>query len=356
MKIGIFDPYLDTLGGGEKYMLTAASLLSENHQVSISWDTSNSDEIRQAAKQKFDIDLTRVSFMSNIFNKETSFVSRLSESKAFDLIIFLSDGSIPLVSTRLFIHFQFPVEWINGKSLLNKLKMKRVDKIICNSEFTKSFIDRKFSVSSYVLYPPADIRSKKNIKKQNIVLHVGRFGQDREGHNYKKQDVMIDVFKKMVDNGLKQWQFVIAISVKKEDEKNLKTLKMKAQGYPIVFLENVSNSTLQEVYGKAKIYWHASGFGEDLEKHPERAEHFGMATVEAMASGAVPVVINAGGQTEIVEDKKSGFLWNSEEELISKTKNIIENESIRKEISTQAVKRAQKFSKDAFCKNLLALL
>ena len=78
-----------------------------------------------------------------------------------------------------------------------------------------------------------------------------------------------------------------------------------------IFLKDILNE-----YKLAKIYWHASGFGEDLETHPEKAEHFGITTVEAMINGLVPIVIDAGGQKEIVvqdrwvfmEDQKNYFL------------------------------------------------
>lgn len=355
MRIGIFDPYLDTLGGGEKYILTAVSALSKNNEVDIFWDPKDAAEIKQIVKRKFDLDLTRVQFTPNIFSKKTSFISRFLSTRRFDLIIFLSDGSIPFVGTRLFIHFQFPVEWI-GKTFLTSLKIRRSEKIICNSFFTKSFIDKKLNINSIVLYPPADIRSKINAKKENVILHVGRFGYDIEGSNYKKQDVMIDVFKKIVDSGIKDWRFIIVVSVKKEDEEKLEKLKERAAEYPIEFLENISNNTLLETYAKAKIYWHASGFGEDLTKNPERAEHFGIATVEAMANGAVPIVIDAGGQREIVEDGKSGMLWNTIDEFIRKTKIILENEYLRGKIAIAAKKRAKIFSKEEFCKKLEELL
>ena len=35
MRIGIFDPYLDTLSGGEKYMLSIASCLVQEYEVFI---------------------------------------------------------------------------------------------------------------------------------------------------------------------------------------------------------------------------------------------------------------------------------------------------------------------------------
>ena len=121
---------------------------------------------------------------------------------------------------------------------------------------------------------------------------------------------MINAFKEMVTKGLKDWKFVLAVSVQKKDETEFEVMQKAAKGFPIEFLVNKSNDELWDIYSKAKIYWHASGFGEDLEKNPEYAEHFGISTVEAMGAGAVPVVINAGGQTEIVADGENGFLWN----------------------------------------------
>ena len=36
---------------------------------------------------------------------------------------------------------------------------------------------------------------------------------------------MVDIFKKMIKMGLLDWKFVLAVSVKKEDQKYLKLLK-----------------------------------------------------------------------------------------------------------------------------------
>ena len=76
MKIGIYDPYLDTLAGGEKYMLTMAMCLAERHNVAIFWDTDKEQEIRKKIKEKFGFDLSTISFAQNIFDQKTSFVTR----------------------------------------------------------------------------------------------------------------------------------------------------------------------------------------------------------------------------------------------------------------------------------------
>lgn len=349
MRIGLFDPYLDTLSGGEKYMLSAASCLAQKHEVFIFWDKNKENEIKKVALNKLGIDLSSVKFYRNIFDKDVSFISRFLESGKFDAIIFLSDGSIPFLRTKLFIHFQFPIEWVNGISLKTKIKLFFSKDIFCNSYFTKHFIDRKLNISSKVLYPSVVINKNHRIKKQNVILHVGRYYIDENGSNYKKQDVMIKVFKKMIDEGLKDWEFVIILGTKSEDKVDF---NKDIRGYPIRIIENPSNEKLWENYSRAKIYWHATGFALDLEKYPERAEHFGISTVEAMGAGAIPVVINAGGQGEIVEDGVSGYLWSTLEDFIKKTNNLIRDEKLLKEMSINAIKRSNTFSENRFRKDL----
>lgn len=352
MKIGIFTPYLDSLSGGEKYILTAAECLSSKHEVFIFWDPRFESEIKKKAFEKLGINLSAVKFTNNIFDRNVSLFSRLLSSRTYDYIIFLSDGSIPLSLSKLIIHFQFPVEWVNVKSLRTKIKFLNIKNVICNSSFTKSHIDKKFGIKSVVLYPPTFIGKEKINQKEKVILHVGRFGTSIEGANFKKQDVMIDAFREMMRRGLKDWHFVLVISFKKEDEENLGKLKKRAQGLPIEFIENPNNSALQIEYGRAQIYWHATGFGEDLIRHPERAEHFGISTVEAMGTGTVPVVINAGGQKEIVEDGKNGLLWDTLKEMQEKTLQLIDDESLWQRFSTAAKERAKFFSERRFCEEL----
>ena len=201
MRIGIFDPYLDALGGGEKYMLTIVSCLSKDNNVSVFWD---SKDILKKAEERFDINLSKTKIAENIFSKKVSTARRLKESKEYELIIFLSDGSIPLVLSKLIVHFQFPVEWVKYNSILSKFKIKRINKIICNSEFTKKYIDLKTHKNSLVLYPPVSDYSIQNAeKKENIILSVGRFQKLENGGTFKKHEVLIDTFKNLVKNGLK---------------------------------------------------------------------------------------------------------------------------------------------------------
>lgn len=349
MRIGIYDPYLDDMGGGEKYMLSIASCLSKNNEVSIFWDKKSDLD---AVLSRFKIDLSKIKVVGNIFSKHVFLSKRLLESKKYDVIIVLSDGGIPvLLSKKLFIHIQQPLPFVHT-NVRTKIKLSRVSQVFVNSQFTKNFVDRELGVDSLIIYPPVDLKPR-DLKKENIILHVGRFRVANVGvSDYKKQSVMLGVFKKMINNGLKNWKFVIASGVRNEDLGEFEKMKKTTDGYPIEFMMNKSNDELWEIYSKAKIYWHASGFGEDLKKHPEFSEHFGISTVEAMGAGAVPVVINAGGQKEIIDAGFNGYLWDTLEELENYTLELIAEPKKLVKMSKEVRKRADYFAGDRFCSEI----
>ncbi len=352
MKVGIFDPYLDSISGGERYMLTIAACLAKEHTVSVFWDDKN---ILQKAEKKLGLPLAGVSVVPNIFNLRSSGIQKLTETAQYDLLLVLSDGSIPLVfSKKLILHFQHPMQHVN-LNLIDRLKLSRVNGVICNSSFTKSFIDKTYQVKSKVLYPPVPLQSAKIQKKEQLILTVGRFSILPDRSDFKKHGELIEAFKKVYKKN-KSWKFVVVTSFLEGDQKYLAGLQEKAKGFPIEILVSPSNSVLASLYEKASIYWHAAGYGEDLRKHPERAEHFGISTVEAMSAKAVPVVINAGGQKEIVKDAENGFLWDSIEELVKKTEILIKKKKVWEELSVSAHKSAQKFSEAAFCKKLSSII
>lgn len=362
MKIGIYDPYLDDLGGGEKYMMTIAQCLSDKHDVIVFWDRM--EDIHELLK-RFRLDVSKIRFEENIFSRKVSFWKKILKTKEFDAIIVLSDGSIPFsLSKKLFIHIQQPLPFMR-LSLKDKWKLLRVSKFFCNSYYTKSFVDKSFKTKSLVVYPPVDIQKRK-VKKENVILTVGRLRVKdvvtRRGKalvgvgDYKKQTFLIDVFKQMLTDGLKDWRFFLAVSFKSQDKEVFEEIKKSAKGFPIEFLINRTNEELWDIYARSKIYWHAAGYGENLKEHPEFAEHFGISTVEAMGAGVVPVVIHAGGQPEIVDDGKNGFLWNTTDELKKKTRLLMNDNRLMQQLADNAQKKAQQFSKERFYREIYEII
>jgi len=355
MKALIYDPYLDTLGGGERYCLTVAECLLKNGwQVDLFWDQK---EDIQKATNRFGLEIKKLGLIGKK-PEQLSFWSRAKLEKQYDLIFWLSDGSVPfLFAKKNFLHFQVPFTNIRTNNLfkkfLMKAKFKFIDQVVCNSRFTKKFIDQEFGVNSVVLYPPVDVEKFQPGQKENIILAVGRFEETMQA---KRQDVLIRAFIEMINQGLKGWKLVLIGGSLQAPEKNqyLKELKQMAEGYPIEFLVNASFGTLKDYYQRAKIFWHAAGFGVDEEKEPHRVEHFGITTVEAMAAGCVPVVIDKGGLREIVR-REAGERWKSIKELIQKTEKFISNIDLWRLHSSLAVRQAKQFSKRNFCQRLLTL-
>jgi len=219
MKIGIYDPYLKTLGGGENYILTIASGLARNHSVSIFWQDPN---ILDEAQKRFNLDLSGVSVVQNMFVPRVSFQQKISFTRSYDVIFFVSDGSIPwLFAKKNFLIIQHPLPWVK-QTVFAKLKLTRIKKILVYSDFVKKFLDKTFGKESFVLAPAIEQIAFDAKKKENVILTVGRF---TEGMNTKKQAEMIDAFKSLYDGGFKGWELVLIGSSLKENNDFITALK-----------------------------------------------------------------------------------------------------------------------------------
>lgn len=340
MKAAIHNPYLDTLGGGERYTLSFAKVLSDNGwDVDLEWKNEN---IRKKLESRFGINLSKINIASDI-----------KKGDGHDLCFWVSDGSIPTLKARKnILHFQVPFHNIGGNSLLNKMKLFRIDNIVCNSAFTKNVIDREYGVESVVLYPPVSVSDFKSKRKENMIIYVGRFSKLTQS---KRQDVLIKAFKSLSKSGINNWKLILAGGVEIGVGNYIDELKKMSNGLNIEIIESPDFKTLKELYGKSRIFWSASGYGEDEIKFPEKVEHFGMTVVEAMSAGCIPVVYNAGGHKEIVRNESNGFLWDKIGDLLTKTKQVINGKGVYTSLMKEAKKDSLNFSYETFEKEVMNL-
>ena len=341
MRAAIFNPYLDTLGGGERYTLGVASTLQEaGYDVYLEWENI---EIKSKLENRFGLDLSGINFIPDV-----------GRGNGYDVCFWVSDGSVPVLHARKnFLHFQIPFHNVKGNSLINKMKLIRINKIICNSLFTKKFIDKEYGVNSQVIYPPVDLAKLKPKRKENKILFVGRFSQLKQAKN---QDVLIRAFRKFYDKGSIDWELVLAGGIEVGVGDYISKLEKMVQGYPIKLATSPSFKELVLLYGEAKIFWSAVGFGASEEKEPEKMEHFGISVVEAMAAGCVPIIFNGGGYKEIVKNGESGFLWDKESELIRRTELLVNDRRALREMSSKGKKISESFGYERFAKDFRSLL
>lgn len=356
MKVAIYSPYLDTLGGGEKYMMTIAQVLSESHSVDVLLDkhlfSLGADKLQKDLEARFDLNLSKVNFIKAPLGKDSNTVKRLFFLRSYDVLLYLTDGSIFIPTAgRNILHIQSPLVGQSSKSLWGRIKLMGWDLIIYNSEFTKRNSEKNWPKKSMVIYPPVDVDKIKPLEKKKYILSVGRFfGYLRD----KKQRILIDAFKKLYKKKvIMDWSLHLVGSVTAGDRDYIDELKKNAEGIPVNFYPNLEYTQLIKLYGQSSIYWHGAGYGET---DPTKMEHFGISTVEAMAAGCVPVVIGKGGQTEIVEQGQSGFLWNNLSELENLTLRLINDGKLWKDLSAKASIKAKVYSEDKFVAQINQLI
>ncbi len=341
MKAAIYNPYLDTLGGGERYTLTFAKVLADDGWiVDLQW---GGVDIKKSLEDRFGMDLSAINIINDV-----------KRGDGYDVCFWVSDGSIPTLRARKnFLHFQVPFHDVKGNNLLNKMKMIRINKIICNSMFTKAVIDKEYGVDSIVIYPPVPVDQIKPKRKENLILSVGRFSQLKQS---KRQDILVKTFKKMIDQGLKDYKLVIAGGVEVGVSDYVDGLVEMSKDYPIDIVTSPSFKELVDLYGKTRIFWSASGFEEDENKNPEKVEHFGISVVEAMAAGCVPVVSSAGGHKEIVQNGVNGFLWDNTRQLMEYTNKLISDKTLCRITKIAALEKSRDYSYSTFKSNVEKIL
>ena len=341
MKAAIYNPYLDTLGGGERYTVAFAKVLMDaSYKVDIEWPDA---EIKKKLESRFGYKLTDLNFVKDI-----------KRGDGYDVCFWLSDGSIPTLKARKnLLHFQFPFKDVGGRSLLNKMKLFRINKVVCNSNFTKTFIDKEYGIKSVVIYPPIDVKQTKSKRKENLIIYVGRFSRLTQ---LKRQDVLVDAFKILVEKRVKNWKLILAGGVEVGVGSYLKQLVKKSKSYSIKIVESPDYKTLLNLYSKAKIFWSASGYGVDESKEPMKVEHFGMTVVEAMTHGCVPFAYSAGGHKEIIKNGENGFLWIKKRDLIGKTLKLIKDREYLEKLSKSTRKDSRRYGYERFETEVLGLL
>lgn len=329
----VYNPYWDSLGGGERYCAAFIKLLLDNgYQVDINWP----DDLSQKIYSRFGINISQASFKT------------LGKLKDYDLVFWVSDGSVPTSrAKRTIIHFQVPFHDSKSGRLANVLKLKFYQ-VVCNSFFTKSFIDKTYHINSTVIHPPVDVNKFSPATKKNQIISLARFSRRLHA---KRQDTLIQAFSKL---RLKNWKLVLAGGA--DDPAYLSQLKSQAGNLPVYFVVDPTARKIVELLGESKIFWSATGYGVDPLKFPEKMEHFGITPVEAMAARCVPIVTAKGGHLETVVQNQSGYLYNTIEELVKYTTNLAKDASMLNKISYHAQARSKNFSTEVFNQKFAQLL
>jgi glycosyltransferase involved in cell wall biosynthesis len=160
-----------------------------------------------------------------------------------------------------------------------------------------------------------------------------------------------------VSSRLPGWELWCVGGLGADDEHYFAEVTALANSVPGVRLSpNATRAEVEQALAVARVFWHLVGLGVDEQKEPWRLEHFGIATVEAMAAGCVPIVLDRGGQKEIVEQRVSGILCGSVAEMLDATVELANDTRLYHQLSAAAEARATEFSLDRFTDRLRNLI
>jgi len=366
-SLGLYDHAMHFIGGAQKYGCTIASALQEHFDVTLivnrpitlkkleEWYHLDLNLCKivtvpipfyeQGKKGREFIDPAEVNMKGeNPFH----IISRLSG----DFDIFINNSMLemvyPLANLSVFI-CHFPER--------ERSRFFHVDKyteIIFNSLYTSRWIKSRWDLKpQFHLYPPVDMEDKKeDTEKKSIILSVSRF--DPGGN--KKQIEMIKAFKGLVKQFpdlVRGWKLVLA-GGSMEDNPYLAKIYRYLERFPDLDVDvkiNVPEEELRTIYRSAKIFWHLCGLNQ---RDPAKVEHFGMNIVEAMQNECVPIVFNGGGQTEIVEEGISGYLFADEMGLMNKTIELLKNPNRLLQLRKNIYERGKQFHVDIFVEKVQA--
>jgi glycosyltransferase involved in cell wall biosynthesis len=173
--------------------------------------------------------------------------------------------------------------------------LMRNSTVITNSEYSRTAIVNACGLDNiYILSPPIDIETFRNValmangdyETNDIILVISRIAPHKKIENAIKLAKILkdnNVGKEMKIVGNLYYYFFDYYSELKQ-----MVLDLGLTDY-ITFEINASLDKLLSIIRESRVYF-----------HPMIGEHFGMAVLEAMAAGLIPVVPNEGGITEFV--------------------------------------------------------
>ena len=363
----VHDWYLKkSIGGAEKVTLIIDELLSNNYSVPDLF--SLTENVSQKNKSLFGDRKINTSFIQKLpFGRNKiqkylpiiPFAIEQMDLRRYDVIISSSHIAAKGVLTSpdqlhiSYIHTPMRYAWDQMNTYIDKSSLKkygfelplryllfklrewdfisgqRPDYLIANSYFTSRRIKKYWGLNSEVIHPPINIqRFKCNLPRENFYLSVCRLVPN------KRVDLIIKAFNKL---GLP-----LILVGEGPEKSNLKKLASPN----IQFYGNDTNSNVEKLMSTCRAFIYAG------------VEDFGIAPVEAIASGAPVIALAKGGLLDTVncltncsKNKiATGILFKVQNvSNIIDTVNWFEDKKIWKKFNPELQNKfAQKFSEDKF--------
>jgi glycosyltransferase involved in cell wall biosynthesis len=319
MKTAIFHDFFGAIGGGEKVVITLASILNADII------TTDMDAVKKLETEVNVISLGPTKKIPPL--KQISATGKFyscNYSNDYDFFIFTGNWShyaahnhhpnmwycytpvrafYDLYNTFLqrqdFITRQAFRTWVFGHRWMDKRSVNNIDRIVTISKNSQQRIEKYHHRTADIIYPPVDISKFRFKEYGDFWLSVNRLYPE------KRIELQIEAFRKMPDEKL-----IIVGGYAKGDhaERYAKNISNELP-YNVNILGEVSEQELIDLYARCKGLI-CTALDED----------FGLTPVEAMASGKPVIAVNEGGFRETVTVETGIFITPSVQNILESVK------------------------------------
>lgn len=356
-KVAIVTDWLTTYGGAEKVVLTVSEIFpeapiftSQYSEKEVDWFSNKQVEVGWLnifpAKMRKILPVGRVLYFRNLGKKLKDFDVIISiccaESKGLNLsekqlhISYLQGPPIQYywgmyddyVNNPGFGKLSFLVRFF-FKILVNPLRKndfklaQKPDFLIANSSYSKDEILKYYKRDASIVFPPVEVdKFKLERNKKDYYITTSR------QVNWKKLDLAVEAFSK---NGKK----LVLVGGGAEHQK---LVELAGDAKNIEFIPRISDPLeLSKIVAEAKGFVFPS------------LEPFGIAPIEALATGTPVLAFNQGGAQDYIKDGENGVFFDKQS-----SSAVLKAVEKFEKISFDAKKvseSAKKFSKEDFKKN-----
>lgn len=345
--IGVLNPFLATLGGGERSTLEFARALR---------DILAEPVVIYSVRSK----ATNLRFLEAAFGRELRGIS-IQTAATMEALPALVRSRRHTTFVNHWHHSQMPnparfgIYAMMFPKICDGTFLETYDAVLCNSAFTAQYtllhhpqVRSTVDVVPPPIAPRGALRAEKDWRS---IVNVGRFSSDGHCKRQKELAAVVSSCNRRLRAPLR------LVCCGRADVTPYYEECLALADDNVRFERDVDERSLGELINRAGIYLHGTGLGHDFGDEPQVCEHLGLSIVEAMATGAIPVVYGRGGAVEFVDHGVNGFLYNSMhelEEILVSLEHM--SDGAKRAIGERARARAEHFSYERFVASLRAVV
>jgi glycosyltransferase involved in cell wall biosynthesis len=375
MRVAIIHDSLNDFGGAEVLALGLAKALKEmRHHVKLYVrERTNWDRVRRLSPYTCDVvdceyvlPPYKTKLLPSTYENVLTWILRdvinfnlIIKNKGYDVTIITKPSLVPAFADIIYIHFPmfipvfkslyYPDKFVyNVVNRILSMPVALIEKllislssildykpvVLTNSTFSSLIIRKFLKINPLILHPPVAVERllplSVNEKREDIVVTISRIDPS------KNLDIIIDVAKKVRSA---KFAIIGTLSSYSYYHTLIREIKRNHLGERIKILVNVDEDQKIDVLRRAKVYLHTMKY-----------EHFGIAVVEGMAAGLIPIVHKRGGPwLDIVERGRYGFGFENLDDVVNTIEFILglDRDTLR-ELQSSIAERAKAFSFDNF--------